>query len=945
MYIFSLTLIKINIIEADNNVIAAVLLAWVTIVNPAMKISKDLPNFREVLIEGTGDMASRFSLSSIKQAPMKCLYLVRYTLIVLTTVTLASCSKNAEDMHTIIPLNNNWYVQTSDKLAGLKGAFLSSGDVNTSTWFPATVPSTIMAVLTGNGLYPDLFVADSMKKVDTLQFERPWWYLTRFVLPDLEEEQRLMLCFDGISYYANVWLNGTLVAGRDKVFGTFRRFEFDITGLIKDSENILAIEVFKQKRGDFGHGFVDWNPAPPDDNMGIWRGVYIEITGDVALKNTFISSDVNTESLNEASLTITTDLINHTSRSVHGKLIAKGDGIEFEYPVHLKGDERRSITLTSDEIGALKIAYPRLWWCNNMGEPNLYNISLKFISNKAVSDEENITFGIRKIETYMNEKGHRGFKLNGKEVLIKGAGWTDDIFLRDNDSTNEIQVRYVKHMNLNTIRFENIWGSSRNVYSLCDSLGIMAMVGWSCQWEWENYLGKRCDEYGGIRTKKDMDLAVAYLNDQIRYLQNHPSIFVWMLGSDMLPRPALEKRYRQLIDSIDNRPYVAAASKRTSTISGPTGVKMNGPYNYVGPSYWYIDSVNGGAYGFNTETGPGPQIPVMETIERMLPEEDRWPINDMWNYHCNPSQSFGNLSIFNASLTGRYGQATNLGNYLKKADVQGYEAIKGMFESFRANRPNTTGIIQWMLNSAWPSFYWQLYDYYFIPTAAYYGVKKANEPVQLIYNYANRRLYIANSTLNSYDKLRASVVIADLQGGVVFSDEMVLNIDENTSEPIYRIPPVYNTSFLVLTLRDQNNRVIADNTYWLAGNPDVYDWEKTEWFYTPLKSRANFTALNYMPLASIELSRQYVASDRESAIETHVTNTSDRIAFFVNVSLRDSSNKTVVPVFWEDNYITLLPGESRQVKCRLYRPLKPEQQYKLIISGWNVNEFGLVIDR
>ena len=125
--------------------------------------------------------------------------------------------------------------------------------------------------------------------------------------------------------------------------------------------------------------------------------------------------------------------------------------------------------------------------------------------------------------------------------------------------------------------------------------------------------GKACDEYGGIKTEADMDLMVESLEDQIRYLQNHPAIIVWMLGSDMIPRPALEKRYQELIASIDNRPYLAAASVRKSEISGPTGVKMNGPYNYVGPSYWYIDSVNGGAYGFNTETGPGPQIPVMES--------------------------------------------------------------------------------------------------------------------------------------------------------------------------------------------------------------------------------------------------------------------------------------------------------------------------------------------
>jgi exo-1,4-beta-D-glucosaminidase len=440
------------------------------------------------------------------------------------------------------------------------------------------------------------------------------------------------------------------------------------------------------------------------------------------------------------------------------------------------------------------------------------------VTNNAISDARDIIFGIRKIEAYVNDAGYKGFKLNGKEVLIKGAGWTDDIFLRETKESNEIQVEYMKHMNLNTVRFENIWGTSQNIYDLCDRYGIMVMVGWSCQWEWDNYLGKSTDEYGGIKSDEDIELIIESLGDQIRYLQHHPSIFVWLVGSDKIPRPALEKKYRDLILGIDNRPYLASASTRTSEVSGPTGVKMNGPYEYVGPNYWYLDSVNGGAYGFNTETGPGPQIPVKETILRMIPANKLWPVNEIWNYHCNPSsEAFNSLDVFSKALQQRYGWPISLDNFLLKSDAQSYEAMKGMFEAFRANSPNTTGIIQWMLNSAWPSFYWQLYDYYLLPTAAYYAARKANAPVQLIYNYGNNNLYAVNETLKRYEKAKARIRLLDIQSREIISEELIITLDENISTRIFKIPPISGNMFLSLSLLDEQNTLIADNFYWLSG--------------------------------------------------------------------------------------------------------------------------------
>jgi exo-1,4-beta-D-glucosaminidase len=875
---------------------------------------------------------------------MKVNYLSKTIAGLFIVLAIASCSKDKPVVSDEIVLKNNWLIQQSVRV-NLPGSVVSGNILDTTGWYRTTVPTTVMGALTSAGLFNDLFMADSLNKVSREPFDKPWWFRTRFNLPAPKDGRHIILKFDGINYYANIWLNSKRVAARDSVYGAFRTFSFDVTDLVKDSGNILAVEVFRQRQGDFALGFVDWNPAPPDNNLGIWREVSLKMSGDVSLENSWVRTDELSEDLSEASLSVITELVNHSSQSVSGELIGKSEGISFSRHYKLKGGERLKITLGSAEIKDLRVNSPELWWCNGLGEPNMSNLNLRFEQKSQVSDVKDIPYGIRTIQTYITEKGDKGFKLNGKKVLIRGAGWTDDIFLRDTPERNEIQVQYVKHMNLNTIRFETFWGSSQNIYSLCDKYGLLAMAGWSCQWEWEDYLGKACDEYGGIKTDADMALMVRSLGDQVRWLQGHPSLFVWFLGSDMIPRPPLEAKYKSLLAGLDNRPYLAAASKRVSTVSGPTGMKMNGPYDYVGPSYWYVDSVNGGAFGYNTETGPGPQIPVKETLLKMIPQDKLWPINDIWNYHCNTSRSvFNSLNLFNGVMQQRYGSASNLDNYLLKADLQQYEAMRPMYEAFRVNRSKATGIIQWMLNSAWPSFYWQLYDFYLLPTSAYYAARKANAPLQLVYDYGNHNLYLVNETLEKFTKLKARIRLVDLNGKEILSEERMITAQENSTQKVFSVPAITGISFLSLELLNRKNETMADNFYWLSPREDEYAWDKTEWYYTPMKTSADFRPLNYIQSADVNVSYAHQVVNNQLLIDVKLTNATSKTAFFIQMNLKDKNSKMIFPVFWDDNYVSLLPGDSRTYRCQLPAMESPSGEISLIVSGWNVKEQQILIN-
>jgi exo-1,4-beta-D-glucosaminidase len=292
----------------------------------------------------------------------------------------------------------------------------------------------------------------------------------------------------------------------------------------------------------------------------------------------------------------------------------------------------------------------------------------------------------------------------------------------------------------------------------------------------------------------------------------------------------------------------------------------------------------------------------------------------------------------------RYGSATNLDNYLLKAELQQYEAMRPMFEAFRVNRSKTTGVIQWMLNSAWPSFYWQLYDYYLLPTSAYYAARKANAPLQVVYDYGNHNLYLVNETLEKYTKLKARIRLVDLNGKELLSEERMLSAEEISTSKIYTLPALTGISFLSLELLNEKNEMMADNFYWLSPRADEYAWDKTEWYYTPMQTSADFRSLNNISFTEVNVSYSHQQIHNESVVDVKLSNATNKTAFFMQMNLRDKDDKTIFPVFWDDNYVSLLPGESRTYRCKLPAMPSSSGDISLVVSGWNSKEQRILIN-
>ena len=851
-----------------------------------------------------------------------------------------------------IELRENWKIQSSDQVSHT-GSMLSKNYSLAEGWLPAQVPSTILGSLVDNNIYEDPYFGENLKNISTEPFEVPWWYTTSFQFNEVHAEYNASLNFDGINYKANVWLNGKQIADSKAINGAFRITSFDVSDSIVSGTNVLAIEIIPPKPGDFSTGFVDWNPAPPDGNMGIFRPVTLHLYQGVQIKNPFVQSKVDLKNLSKAALTVSAELKNTTSAPISGVLVGQIENIRFEKKVAIAAHTSLHIEYDPIEYPQLNLDNPRLWWPVHLGDPDLYKLEIYFTSNEEISDATEIKFGIREVEDYWLNEIHRGYKINGKKVLIKGAGWTDDLLLMDTDENIEAQVKYVKQMNLNTIRLEGFWGKDHKLYDLCDEHGILLMVGWSCHWEHEIHMGVPVNErFGGVYKPEDIDHVAQTWEDQLIWLRNHPSIFVWTVASDKVPITELEQKYIDTFAKYDpTRPYlnstggvgsdqhVIGSEDVISEISGSSGVKMLGPYAYTAPVYWFTDTKFGGAYGFNTETGPGAQVPQLESLKKFIPEDKLWPISDVWNYHCGRYE-FADLSRFITAINERYGIPKNLEEFDKMAQAMNYELMRPMFEAFQVFKERSTGIVQWMLNAAWPKMYWQLYDYYLMPTAAFYATQKACAPLHLAYNYGDHHIYVINDYSHTIENLQARIRVYDIESQLLLDKSLDFDVLSDTSKPIFKIDDIEGLSttyFVDLRLSDDTRKEIDANFYWLSTKEEVLDYEADlgEFaFHTPSKVYADYSLLNSLDKVDIGVDYNFEKIEGKQQITVTITNAVNAIAFLLNLKLVDkNTGEPILPVFWEDNFISLIPGEQRILQATF----KYEALADLKVEAWNSN--------
>jgi exo-1,4-beta-D-glucosaminidase len=458
------------------------------------------------------------------------------------------------------------------------------------------------------------------------------------------------------------------------------------------------------------------------------------------------------------------------------------------------------------------------------------------------------------------------------------------------------------------------------------------MPGWTCCDAWEKWNNWKQEQH---------KIAAESLRSQIRVLRKHPSVFVWLYGSDGPPPADVEKMYLGILEDLNwPNPAVSSASATATTVTGPSGVKMTGPYEYVPPVYWLADTKAGGAYGYNTETSPGPAIPPRESLERFIPKEHLWPIDDVWNFHSG-GERFTTVNVFTDGLNRRYGTATSLDDYERKAQAVTYDGQRAMFEAYGRNKYTATGVIQWMLNNSWPSLIWHLYDYYLVPAGGYFGTKKAMEPLHVQYSYDDNSVAVVNSTYEVVQDVKVSAKIYNLDAKEKGAREGTMNVAPDSSTKAFDLPKIDDLSktyFVRLQLHDSAGKLLSDNFYWLSTKPDILDWKhKHDTVYTPQAEFGDLTGLNTLPQIKLEVTSAKQDQSGQASVRASVRNPSSNIAFMVHLRLtKGSRGEDLAPILWSDNYFSLLPGEAKDVTATYDASDSDGKSASLEVDGYNV---------
>ena len=915
--------------------------------------------------------------------------------VLFLTVVIASYTGFAANPSAPVPrldLHTGWQLQSACVLegsttgpAGLKnndgpgfdGEILSSPLYRPIEWMSATVPTTIVAAQVAAGIIKDPFYSMNLRRLpgmdypigsmfsnlamlDDSPYKCGWWYRTTFRLPTSFSGHSVALHLDGVNYRADVWLNGKQIANKDDIAGTWRMFELNLSsGLLYFGENVLAIEVFPPTPDDLAITWVDWNPSPPDKNTGLFRNVYLTASGPVQLRFPFVGNKLD-ETFTTAQLTPVVEAWNATGHSVKADVTWEIAGKKIHQEVALQAEEKKTVTFDPGQFHELTIQDPKLWWPHEMGKPELYHARVSVTADGKPSDSEDVTFGIRQITSEL-DNGHTLFKINGRPVLIRGGGWAPDMLLRYSPQRMETEFRYVRDLGLNTIRLEGKL-ENQDFYDLADKYGVLIMAGWCCCDMWE-----RWNEWGPEQRRVSQDS----MRDQMRLLRNHPSMLVWLNGSDNPPIAGVESAYLRIgKEQLWPNPFLSSASATPTSVTGPSGVKMTGPYDYVPPNYWLMDRKLGGAWGFNTETSPGPAIPPPASLHKFLPPDKLWPQNEVWGYHAG-GERFQTLTFYNTSMEHRYGPPLDLGDFVRKAHAMDYEGERAMFEAYARNKFHSTGVIQWMLNNAWPSTIWHLYDYYLVPAGGYYGTKKATEPMHVMYSYNDRSVAVV-TTLNTSYAVKVTATLYNLDGTEKWTQDAMVDAGPDKAAVAFTVPQpsdVSTTYFLKLYAAERDSRVASYNFYWLSTKPDEMDWNATHGTaVTPQSAYADMTALQSLPPAQVRVETKPAVSPCALPYAVHpqagpttppvkasecdagflyqqlaISNPAKTLAFMVRLRLVKGDGEDVVPALFDDNFISLMPGESRTVGVRYRASDLDRTPAHFEVSGWNVQAENVAV--
>ncbi len=882
--------------------------------------------------------------------------------------------------------NDDWTLSGGWKLAAAPDVHataeaISSPGFDAKSWMPAIVPGTVLSTMIANGVYPDPDYGLNNLDIPELLNRQDYWYRAAFTAPKEKADHHLRLVFDGINYQAEVWLNGQRLG---EMRGAFIRGIFDVTGKLKpNGENVVAVRVSpppfpgipNEQSIVFGAGLNggameldgptfmategwDWFPPMHDRDTGLWQGVRLLASGAVALGDPQVVTHLPLPDITQADLDISVPLDNQLGEPVRGELTASFEGVTVRKAVTLAPGDT-TVVLTPAEFPQLHLDHPRLWWPNGYGKPNLYHLDLKFTTAGTVSAEKTLDFGVREVTYELSLLDNHGdlrrldydptldrtalasavdvthsamrevpggwaasvtegdddspalhvvadnratpdliLKVNGVRIAVRGGSWgMDDTRKRISREHLEPFFRMDRDANVNIIRNWQGQNTEPIFYELADKYGLMV---WNDFWE----VTQDSNAEAG-----DSSLFLRNAKDTILRYRNHPSIVMWCGRNEGVPQPAINTGLIALTHTLDGTRYYSPASNQVN-------LEPSGPYSYEEPADYFTKLDR----GFAVEVGT-PSLPTLEWFSRWLPAVDSWPIDDDWGYH-----NWHPYGALNDAMQAQFGSSDSLADYVRKAQMMNYVDYRAIFEGFNQHlwAPNG-GRLLWMTQPAWPSMLWGILSSDYDAQASYYATKKACEPLHVQLDPSDNQVAVIDTTRDALPGAVVRATVYSLDGKQLLHVQQTVDAAADNVTPAMHLDltPLMGTGTVLvrLELLDAQGALRSQNTYWRAAKD------------------AGFRAMDAMQPASVSVEAQLLpraANDTgDRTVQVRLRNIATVPALEAKLVLEQADGKQLLPAYYSDNYVSLLPGEERTITIDAPADeVKGSLHCKL--RGWNV---------
>ncbi len=885
--------------------------------------------------------------------------------------------KERQYLHTLTSIEQHqghflWKMKKADEI-NIKTEDISTNSINTSDWMPAIVPGTVLNSLVYNNVYPEPYYGLNNKLESGLIPDLyhagrdfyTYWFRTEFKLNKEQfNNKKAWLQVDGINYRAEIWLNGTMV---DNISGMFLQKYIDITdNIVFDKDNVLAIKVYpvdvpgtiKPKggksfgaTGEFQNGgngeigrnvtqlmTVGWDftylDGIRDRNTGIWKDISIFTTGKATLRHPFVKAELSKPGYDTSRQTISVEVAypNYLQQNRREKIKVTGEilgeNIRFEKEVRLFREEVKEVVFTHEEFPQLVIKNPRLWWPVNKGNQELYELVLKTEINGVVTDSVYTRFGIREItSTTETPDKSRTFYINGKPLFIRGTNWLPENMLRTSDERTCAELRYSAQSGINLIRF---WGGgiteSDYFFQLCDELGILV---------WQEFWMT-----GDTKHPRDLGTYLSNVVSTVKRIRNHPSLAYYVSSNESSEMP----HTKELLKKLDE-------TRGYQMESECDGIHDGSPYKQVNIMTHYENTASDRGSridGFNPEYG-APCLPTVECLREMMEEKDLWPINkEVWDY--SDGNGFHLMSTMYTDMTNEYGFSQSIDEFAQKAQFVGAMNYKSIWEVWNYNKLHygdryTSGFLYWYHNSPVRQVCGRMWDWSLEPTAALYAAQNACEPLHPQFDYLKNTVSVVNDYYQAFNNYKVTADVYDLNMKKIFSKEATVNLPEDgVANDIFKIEfpqEITSVQFIKLRLLDENNRQVGSNFYWRSNNK--YEGRKT----LTGPATAGFEEINKLAKAKLSVRHKTSVKNGKHFINLELKNTGRSLSFFTQIQCLDINRKPVRPSFYTDNFICLMPGESRNIQIETDFKKLSQNMYLLVVKGFNSDkqEFKIKIKR